>query len=76
MQYYAVLDYAMRSHTVLHMLISEPVDLQTMADVQLFCILKTSTQCIRKLYPAIDKDLRVETSCFIFLIIATCVDRK
>ena len=40
MQYYTVLDYAMRSHTVLHMLIAEPVDLQTMADVQPFCILK------------------------------------
>ena len=40
MQYYAVLDYAIRSHAVLHMMISEPVDLQTMADVQPFCILK------------------------------------
>ena len=28
------------------------------------------------LYPAVDKDLRVETSCFIFSIIATCVARK
>ena len=28
------------------------------------------------LYPAVDKDLQVETSGFIFLIIATCVARK
>ena len=49
MQYYAVLDYAMRSHTVLHMLISEPVDLQTMADVQLFCIHNVSESCTLQL---------------------------
>ena len=28
------------------------------------------------MYPAVDKDLWVETSCFIFLIIVMCVARK